>query len=291
MRRLIINADDLGLTAGVNRAICESWQSGIVTSATLMANGRAFAAAAATVRETAANHTFGIGCHVGLVDGKPLLPPEKVPSLLADGGEFRASALALALAANSGKLTADEAEAEIVAQVRAIQDAGVCLSHLDAHKHAHMFPALLRPLLRAARACGVGAVRNPFEPPRPIPYGRLAGRPDLWKRWAEVKVLRLWSEGFRRAVRASGLATADGTLGIMATGLLDASLFEAIVAAMPEGTWELCCHPGYDDAELGAARTRLRQSREQELQLLTSGPARDILARHDVQLISYWELQ
>lgn len=292
MRRLIINADDLGLTAGVNRGILECWQNGIVTSATLMANGQAFASAAAAVKETTAGSAFGVGCHLGVVDGEPLLPPERVPTLVADGqGSFRGSIVSLARAANLGQLRAAEVEAEMVEQIRAIQSAGVRLSHLDAHKHAHMFPAILAPMLRAARACGVGAVRNPFEPPRPLACGLLLGRPDLWKRWAEVQVLRAWAGGFRRAVRESQLATTDGTLGILATGLLDEKLFAAILAAMPEGTWELCCHPGYDDAELSGVRTRLRQSRERERQLMTSTLARDLLDRHGVELINYWKLQ
>lgn len=292
MRRLIINADDLGLTTGVNRGILECWQNGIVTSATMMANGKAFAGAAAAVRESAASGAFSVGCHVGVVDGTPVLPPQQIPSLMADGkGSFRRSIVSLARAASLGQLSAVEVEAEIIAQIRAIQSAGVRISHLDAHKHAHMFPAILIPLLRAARACGVGAVRNPFEPPRPLAGGLLLGRPDLWKRWAEVKVLRAWAGGFRRAVRDSQLATVDGTLGILGTGLLDEKLLAAILAAMPEGTWELCCHPGYDDAELGRANTRLRQSRERERELMTSGLARDLLGRHGVELINYWKLQ
>ena len=292
VRRLIINADDLGLTAGVNRAILECWRNGIVTSATLMANGRAFAEAASAVREPAASRALGVGCHLGVVDGRPVLPPDQVSSLLADGtGEFRRSLVPLARAASLGQLRAVEVEAEMIAQIRALQSAGVRLSHVDAHKHAHMFPALLAPMLRAARACGVGAVRNPFEPPRPLPCRMLLARPSLWKRWAEVKALRALEKSFRRAVADSGLATADGTLGIMATGLLEPELFAALLAAMPDGTWELCCHPGYDDTELAGVRTRLRQSRERERQLLTSARAREVLARHDVELINYWSLQ
>lgn len=292
VRRLIINADDLGLTVGVNRGILESWRNGIVTSATMMANGLAFNAAAAAIREATASGALSVGCHLGVVDGTPLLPSDEVPSLLADGkGVFRGSIVALARAANLGQLRAAEVEAEMVAQIRTIQAAGVRLSHLDAHKHAHMFPAILGPLLRAARACGVKVVRNPFEPPGPLAWGLLLGRPELWKRWAEVKVLRAWAGGFRRAVRASQLATTDGTLGILGTGLLDEKLLAAIIAAMPEGTWELCCHPGYDDAELSTVNTRLRQSRERERQLMTSTLARDILDRQGVELINYWKLQ
>jgi predicted glycoside hydrolase/deacetylase ChbG (UPF0249 family) len=81
--------------------------------------------------------------------------------------------------------------------------------------------------------------------------------------------------------------TPDGTVGIVATGAMDIPLFESIVKSLPEGTWELVCHPGYNDAELADIRTRLRDSRVQELRLLTSPEAREILARSGVELISY----
>jgi predicted glycoside hydrolase/deacetylase ChbG (UPF0249 family) len=289
VRRLIINADDFGLTAGVNRGIAECCRQGVVTSTTLMANGGAFADALAALRQLPP--AAAIGCHVGLVDGRPLLPPAQISSLVAHGtGAFAPSIASFAWAASRERIRADHVEAEATAQMRQLQSAGVRLSHFDAHKHAHMFPAILAPLLRAARNCGISAVRNPFEPRWPLPPGRLLRRPDLWKRCAEVKLLRAWSGHFVRAVREAGLATTDGTLGIAVTGMLDSTLFAAILAALPDGTWELCCHPGYHDADLDAAATRLRQSRERERELLTSPFARDLLARHQVQLISYWDL-
>jgi predicted glycoside hydrolase/deacetylase ChbG (UPF0249 family) len=72
--------------------------------------------------------------------------------------------------------------------------------------------------------------------------------------------------------------------------VLDLKLFTAIADNMPEGTWEFVCHPGYNDADLDQVQTRLRSSREQELQLLTSPEAREILRRRDIELISYHEL-
>jgi chitin disaccharide deacetylase len=95
---------------------------------------------------------------------------------------------------------------------------------------------------------------------------------------------------FRKSVTRAGMLTPDGTVGIVATGAMDARLFESIVNRLPEGTWELVCHPGYNDAELGSIRTRLRESRAEELRLLTSPEAREILTRSGVQLMSYRDL-
>lgn len=289
VRRLIVNADDLGLTPGVNRAIAECCRYGVVTSTTLMANGAAFADALSAVRQLAST---GVGCHIGLVDGRPLLPPARIPTLIAGGaGAFYPSIASFARAAVRGRIREDHVEAEAMAQMRRLQSAGINLSHFDAHKHAHMFPAILAPLLHAARNCGIAAVRNPFEPRRPLPLSSLLGRAKLWKRWAEVKLLRAWAGQFRRAVCQAGLATTDGTVGIAVTGLLDAALFAVIIAALPDGTWELCCHPGYHDADLAAVTTRLRRSRQRERELLTSAFAREVLERHQVQLISYSDLR
>ena len=86
------------------------------------------------------------------------------------------------------------------------------------------------------------------------------------------------------------MATTDGSFGVISTGTLDPSIFAAIAGSIPEGTWEFVCHPGYVDADLGNIRTRLRESREQELAILTSDEARNALAKHGVQLISYADL-
>jgi hopanoid biosynthesis associated protein HpnK len=291
VRRLIINADDFGLTSGVNRAILEAHQHGIVTSATLMAGGRAFAEA---VRLAQGAPQLNVGCHVVLLDGEPLLPPDEVSTLLGpDNGSkrgFRNSVRQFATAALRGRIDAGQVEAEATAQIRKLQSAGLRPTHFDTHKHAHMFPGILRPLLRAASACGVRALRNPFVPVKPLAYAQLLRRPRLWKRYSEVRALRRLLDNFRRAVQEEQMITTDGTFGIVATGALDERLFEVIVGSIPEGTWEFVCHPGYNDAELGSVRTRLRESRAQELQVLTSETAREALKRHGVELISFREL-
>jgi len=295
VRRLIVNADDFGLTAGINRGIAEAQQRGIVTSATLMANSRAFDEAAGLARSLAGgNPHFSVGCHVVLLDGEPVLPAERVGSLLQPGAQngshFRVKLNNFVVASFRGKLQSDEIEAEATAQIQRLQAAGVEPSHFDTHKHAHMFPAVLRPLLRAARTRNVPAVRNPFGQVWPLPLGDVLRRRQLWKRFAQLNVLRNFAAKFRTEVEAHGLRTTDGSVAVIATGSLDLKLFAKIVDNIPEGTWEFVCHPGYNDADLDGIRTRLRQSRVQELGLLTSPEAKDILRQRGVELISYWEL-
>jgi hopanoid biosynthesis associated protein HpnK len=290
VRRLIVNADDFGFTAGVNRAIVEAHTRGIVTSSTLMANGRAFEDAVSLAKTVP---RLSVGCHVVLIDGQPVLDAELLPSLTtthATGAHFRDSLKAFAALALAGRLNAKEIEAEASAQIRKLQSAGIVVSHFDTHKHAHLFPSVLRPLLRAARACGVRAVRNPFGPSKPLKSGELLARPSLWTRSIEVKVLRSLAGKFRAAAAREGMATTDGTLGVEVTGSLDEKLFRAIAAAIPEGTWEFVCHPGYNDDDLKSAKTRLRESRETELRVLTMPEAREVLAAHGIALASYRDL-
>lgn len=291
MRRLIINADDLGLTGGVNRGIFDCIRSGVVTSATLMANARAVGGAIQTC--LSANEKVSFGCHIVLVDGAPLCPADQVRSLLAGAPShgFPRGFANVAVATCMGRSKSIEVEREVEAQLRVLLDSGLRVSHVDSHKHVHLLPRILRPLLRAARACGIRAVRNPFAPMKPLALAHLTRRPYLWKRYSEVKVLRSLSTRFRRHVEAEGMITTDGTFGIVTTGSLDLALFEAIVGCIPEGTWELCCHPGYNDADLAAISTRLRDSRVKEVEVFTSEAARQIVTRSGVELISYWDLQ
>jgi hopanoid biosynthesis associated protein HpnK len=290
MRRLIVNADDFGFTSGVNRAIVEAHSRGIVTSATLMANGLAFAAAAQLAKTVPG---MSVGCHVVLIDGQPVLGAKQVLTLTnrdSTAPLFRNDLKTFAARAIVGRLNTEEIEAEAAAQIRKIQAAGIPVSHVDTHKHTHLFPSVLRPLLRAARACGVRALRNPFGPRRPLQSRHLLARPSLWTRYAEVRILRSFAGKFRDAVDRQGFVTPDGTLGIEVTGALDETLFRAIAQTIPEGTWEFVCHPGYNDADLRAAKTRLRESRETELRALTLPAARSLLSREGIALISYHDL-
>jgi hopanoid biosynthesis associated protein HpnK len=290
VRRLIVNADDFGFTAGVNRAIVEAHTRGIVTSSTLMANGRAFEDA---VRMARSVPRLSVGCHVMLIDGEPVLDAKRLPSITSahfNGARFRDGLQSFAARALAGRLDPGEIEAEASAQIRKLQSAGIAVSHVDTHKHTHLFPAVLRPLLRAARAWGVPAIRNPFGPSKPLKSSELLKRPNLWTRYAEVRILRALATKFRDAAKREGLVTPDGTLGIVVTGALDEKLFRGIAAIVPEGIWEFVCHPGYNDDDLKSANTRLRESRETELRVLTMPEARELLLQQGIELISYRDL-
>jgi len=288
--RLIINVDDFGLTSGVNRAIAECSRAGAITSATLMANSRCFDEAVKIGQDLP---RLKVGCHVVLIDGEPL--SDSPISLLENSpkgtARFRSDLKAFALAALRKKISQEDIRRETEAQVRKIQAAGIAPTHVDTHKHTHMFPHVLRAVLRAAKACGVRAVRNPFEPSGSLKKAIVAGSPSLWVRSAEVAALRRFAGPFRKIVREEGMATTDGTIGVTVTGSLDQKLLSSMIHSLPEGTWELVCHPGHADADLRAAGTRLVESRQVELQTLTSEETKRALSDRGIRLISYADLK
>ena len=262
MTRLIVNADDFGQTAGINRAVLELHQAGLLTSATLMARAAATDQAIEIARATP---TLGVGCHVVLSDDEPILSPAQIPSLLEASTNHFIPRLTVFLGRLfTGRVRAEEIEIEAAAQIQHLQARGLHVTHVDTHKHTHMFPSVLRPLLRGARACGIHSVRNPFEPLWAI---RATASTGL-VRAAEVSILRCLQSAWHRILAEEGFVTTGGTLGVSGTGALDTVTLRRLLDRVPAGTWELVTHPGYHDADLARVRTRLRASRDVERQAL-----------------------
>jgi predicted glycoside hydrolase/deacetylase ChbG (UPF0249 family) len=285
MKRLIINADDFGLAPGVNRAIVELQQAGALSSTTLMATGPYFSPA---VYMAFAQPGLAVGCHVVLVDGSPCLRPDEVPSLLdpLDSSCFRITVGSFVSDLLRGRIRGQEIEAEAVAQIRRIQSSGLTVSHIDSHKHLHAFPRVLAPLLRAARHCGVNCIRNPFEPGWSVRATRKGGT----VRRLQVHLMRSQRRTFCRLTKEHAMCTADGSIGLLATGVLDDAVLRSLLRAMPEGTWELVCHPGYVDSALEQARTRLRAARETERNALLDVIPETLRSDEALHLIDFHKL-
>jgi predicted glycoside hydrolase/deacetylase ChbG (UPF0249 family) len=275
----------------VNRAIVETHRDGVVSSTTLMANSPAFDEAVEAARTLP---KLSVGCHVVLTDGTPVSPPGAVDTLLAirsaEPERFFASLSAFAARATLGGFDREQLVTEITAQIRKIQATGLEVTHLDSHKHTHVFPEILAAMLRAARICGVRAIRSPFVPVKAIKARQFAGKRALLKRYGQARILNTFARNFRRQAPRAGLRAPDGVIGLIETGCLDAILLRQALTGLPEGTWELVCHPGYADADLRAARTRLVEERERERNLLTSPEVKELLETEKIRLISYREL-
>ena len=272
--RLIVNADDLGLAASVNRGIVEAFERGIVTSASLIVNMPACDDAIrrlAEARERGA--TPSIGLHFNIVAGRPL---EQCPTLTRTRtGEFL-PILALAWRAWTGRLDARDVERELDAQLhkakKLLIPIGLRVTHIDSHRHAHCLPGVFDVVVRAAQREGITHVRHSCEAP-----GTQLGRPH-----AMLASRLLRSIFSKRAplddVRFTGVA-------MMGSRTFDSDI-DRLIAELPAGTTELMVHPGYDSAEL-AALDAYRAPRERELRALTSRALRDRIEEMGVELTGF----
>ena len=287
MRNLIVNADDLGWTDGVNRGIVEAFHHGIVTSASLLANGAAFAAAVDAARSAPG---LGIGVHLNLSDGPPIADRKTVRSLLNGDGEFAGGPESLLLRRARRGLVLAEVENEWDAQIRRVRDAGITPTHLDGHKHVHMLPGLFEIALRLAKRHGIAAIRVSLEASSlrvALASGTKRNAAVIMKQGVQARGLKLLARDAREQAERAGISTADYFCGIAQTGELTREGVEQLLKSLPDGTTELMCHPGYADAALQKSATRLQNSRQTELKILTDTGIRNLVASLGIRLIDY----
>lgn len=272
VRRLIVNADDFGLTDGINRAVRDLHQWGALTSTTLMAAAPRLHEA---VEISQQQKLLRVGCHIVLVDGTPVANSTAIPTLLdasrqrGDEPRFRATLGEFVRDLYLGRIDSVHIEQEAIAQILRLQQAGVNVTHVDTHKHTHMFPRVLKGVMRAAQACNIRTIRNPFEPAWSVAATPAAGHVRAW----QVHLLRTLRHSFWKLIRQREFATTEGCVGVSATGTLNEITLRAMLERLPEGTFELVCHPAYMDDELMSTRTRLQQSRQVEMTALRTLPS------------------
>ncbi|WP_044561872.1 hopanoid biosynthesis-associated protein HpnK [Azospirillum sp. B4] len=250
-RRLIVTADDFGLSAAVNAAVIEAHTQGILTAASLMVAG---AAANAAVALAHAQPSLAVGLHVVLVDGKPFLPPGDIPDLVGPDGLFRNDLAKVGAAIFFRPKVAAQVAAEVEAQFQAFGATGLKLDHVNAHKHYHLHPTVGRILLDAARRHGARAMRVPVEPADVI--RAVTPEADLGLH----RVTGPWAKLLRAKVRRAGLAAPDQVLGLAWTGAVTAERLRGALAHLPPGVTEIYLHPAVsDDVPGGAPGYRYRE--------------------------------
>jgi len=290
LRKLIVNADDFGLTAGVNRGIVRAFQSGIVTSCTIIASGDAFGHAVDSARE---NPGLAVGCHLTLVGGRAVADTRHIGSLVDRSGSLPSTLQQVLLKLVSGNLGREQIEIEFRAQIQAIVEAGIKPTHLDTHKHLHAYPRVFEALTKVAHEFSIWRVRSPFEPPHlEAPRGAKARRRpvEFRRRQAGALAMRMMLPAFRRRIRAEELRAPDFCYGVSLTGMLDGSAVGAIIERLEPGVTELICHPGIYDEQLERTATRLKREREMELRALTDPGILRAIRDNQVELISYRDI-
>ena len=287
VKSLIVNADDLGWTEGVNRGIVEAHRNGIVTSASLLANGHAFLSGVEVARSTPG---LGVGVHLNLSDGPPVAARELVTSLVNNAGEFEGGPEGLLLRIAGRGLTLREVEMEWEAQIEKIRDAGIQPTHLDGHKHVHMLPGLFEIALKLAKRYAVGAIRVAHEASSlrvALSTGEELRTAAVLKQGVQARGLKLLARDAREQTERAGISTADYFCGIAQTGEMTKQGVAQLLRSLPDGTTELMCHPGYADEALQNTATRLQASRQTELEILTDVEIRNLVASQGIRLIDY----
>lgn len=269
MIRLIVNADDLGSGALRDRGIFAAFTRGIVSSASLLANGPTFATA--TAKAIACG--LPVGVHLNLSEGRPLSGP--IPGLTGADGSFPGKR-ALREILPSATFDGDAVHRELLAQIGRLRDAGLEPDHLDTHQHCLLFPALTAILADVAAVTGIRALRLPCpaEAAADDPESDLGGELSLYRRLAPAA---------RETLQRAGLWTPDGLWGMPLLNRLDEGRLATTLAALPPGDWELMTHPGYRDPADPFGGTE----RETELAALSAPVIRRLVDERSIVLTSF----
>jgi hopanoid biosynthesis associated protein HpnK len=284
MKQLILNADDFGMTLGVNEGIIRAHREGILTSATLMANGEAFDDA---VERARANKELGVGCHLVLVGGKCVATKDRVASLVDAGGNLPDSLPLFVAKISSGIIRTEEIERELRAQIGRVRAAGIEPTHLDTHKHTHAHPRVMEALGKVAKECGIARVRKPIENLRDSWETSQAGGQGVSMQILAAGAVRAIAPQFTAISRRYGLLSPDHFLGLAMTGQLSPTVLRGVIGTVVDGTTEIMLHPGICDADLARSGSRLQKQREDELQGLLDPGVRSAVTERGIRLISY----
>ncbi|HEX3421638.1 MAG TPA: ChbG/HpnK family deacetylase [Candidatus Udaeobacter sp.] len=277
MKQLIVNADDLGLTPAVNRGVVRAFQSGIVTSASLLVTGSAFEDAVALAQQ---NSNLDVGLHLALVEERAVLGPDVLPTLVDETGRFPRTSAEFIRRAILGGISWYEVEREIAAQIALFRKTGLRLSHLDSHQHLHMFPPVFQIVRRLTSWMENVWVRNPVGPWRKSPDTPVG-------RWVQRLGLNLTCLSARGLRERSQPQMPDGLYGFEVSGCLTRPALEQILRKIPDGLYELVCHPGEDDVDTRTRYSHWGYQWAEELKALTAPETQIVLKEHEIALTSF----
>jgi chitin disaccharide deacetylase len=277
LKQLIVNADDLGLTPGVNRGVLRAFQDGIVTSASLLVTGSAFEDAIALARQ---NPKLDVGLHLALVEERAVLGRDVLPTLVDGMGRFPRTSGEFFRRALLGRIRWDEVEREVAAQIALFQETGLRLSHVNSHQHLHMFPPVFQIVRHLTHSMENVWIRNPAGPWRKSPNTPLG-------RWVQRLGLNLTCLSARGLHARPLPQMPDGMYGFEVSGSLTRSSLEQILRKIPDGLYELICHPGEGDADTQTRYSHWDYRWAEELGALTAPETRLVLEEHGIALTSF----
>jgi hopanoid biosynthesis associated protein HpnK len=232
VKRLVVTADDFGASPEVNEAVDRAHRDGILTAASLMVAGNAASDAVARAR---ALPTLGVGLHVVLVDGLPILPADRIPALVDGAGNFRTDMARAGVTIFASPAAQRQLAAEVEAQFAAFAATGLALDHVNAHKHFHLHPTIAGTILKVGQRYGMRAVRAPIEPRALL---RLVDGTDTGPR-----IEMAWARLVRARMRRAGMLVPDRVIGLAWSGAMTADRVRGILERLPDGLTEIYTHP------------------------------------------------
>ncbi len=277
MKRVIVCADDFGLTVEVNKAVEAACRDGVLTCASLMVGEQAVADAVAVAKRLPA---LGVGLHIVLVDGTPVLPPAQIPDLVNSQGRFPTDQLSAGFRFFFKPGVRAQLAAEITAQFEAFKATGLTLDHVNAHKHMHLHPTVAKLIIAIGKRYGMRAMRVPAEPPYPVEQA------DAVKSGLGAKAMYWWSLVLRGQIKRAGLACNDHLFGLAWTGQLSETRLLGLIPHLPPGISEIYSHPAATrDATLTTLMPDYRH--ETEFTALISQRLAQLIAKSGIELTTY----
>jgi len=280
-KRIIINADDFGLSESVNKAVAKAHTDGVLTSATIMANMQAANGAVKIARHLPG---LGVGVHLNLFEGKPVSKKCCVECLLDADGRFAYSPAKLSVMSVWSHKIRKAIRTELADQIQWVIDNDLTPTHLDSHKHIHSFPSIFTIVCRLAGDFGIAAIRWSFEPKglsrMPWPLPSEGGRKKAKRIRTMARINRMQNPHFLKT---------DALLGITHLGRVDVNFYRAVALYNPAATAEVMTHPGFADGPEGQQSSLLHQ-RKVELDALCNERTKQYFIDAGIKLVHYGQL-
>ncbi len=274
-----MNADDFGRHELINRAVEQAFNAGCLKSASIMASGVAFDDAVKIAQKYPG---LGVGIHFTLVNGKPVLPPDAIPSLVTEEGFFHGDYMMFLMRYVCGKISLAEVRAELAAQLETVSRTGLKLTHIDSHQHLHHVPGITQIALELAATKNIAAMRvanaNVFDGALDS-LGQFVGRLGL-------SALAKWAA---HSGRRKGFAMPDHFAGIVAGESVSEPFMIDLIKNLREGTTEIMFHPGSDNAILQDF-CHWKHDFEEEFSVVTSRKVLKVLTEKNVSVVNFAEL-
>lgn len=291
MKRIIINADDFGLSKGINKGIIKAYREGIVTSASLMVNMPAFEDAVGLIKD---NPGLDVGLHINFLRGRPVFPFDKNNTLTDKNGFFLGSVFRIAGRIYQRRINLVELELECDAQIRKALDRDINITHIDSEKHLHLISHVYKIIIKLAKKYGINKIRNINEFPYIVRF--IFNKKNIFDFSLYKAALLYFLPLSKKRINSSNFVkTVDYSFGLFDGRGMISDRYEKIFNYLKDGTTEIFCHPGYIDEEwrqspLNSEKYFINTNREKELEALLSSRLKEIIYKLDIELINYRKL-